>query len=70
MNTAKIELEIDTTKATNNVHELRATMQALAKDTNAVPWSRVEWFVLGHIITQSVIGLALLGIAVALLRGH
>jgi hypothetical protein len=70
MNTAKIELEIDTTKATNNVRELSAAMRTLAKDTNAAPWSRVEWFVLGHIVTQSVIGLALLGIAIALLRGH
>jgi len=44
MNAAKIEIEVDTSRATKNVHELRAAMAALKKDTNRTPVTRLEWF--------------------------
>mgnify|MGYP003510342275 CR=1 FL=1 len=69
-NIGTFEIDIDTTKATKNVHELRAAMTALARDTNAVPVRRIEWLAVAFIASQSVGNLALLGIAIALLRGH
>ncbi len=70
MSADNYEIKIDTTKATKNVHELRAAKRALAKDTNAAPMSRIEWFVVAFIASQTIGNIALLGIAYALLRGH
>ena len=69
-NIGKFEIDVDTTKATKNVHELRAAMEALKSSTNDVPFHRVEWLAVCFICSQTIGNLALLGIAFALLRGH
>lgn len=70
MNAGRIEIEVDTSRATKNVHELRAAMAALKKDTNRTPVTRLEWFAVAFIVSQTIGNVGILLIAIALLRGH
>lgn len=64
------EINVDTTKAVKNVQALDAAMKVLSRTTNDVPRSRLEWLAIAHIGTQTFIGLALLAIAFAIVRGR
>jgi hypothetical protein len=84
MNAGKITIEADTKQAvraidrlsdqvkngTENVHAMKEAMEALSRATNSVPFHRLEWLAVCFICSQTIGNLALLGIAVALLRGH
>lgn len=70
MNTQKLASEVDVENGLKNVKALDDAMKALAKSTNRVPLHRIEWLAVLFIFSQTIGNLALLGIAIALLRGH
>ena len=70
MNTPTIAIEIDVEKGLKNVKALDDAMKSLARSTNHVPVTRIEWLAIAFVASQTIGNLALLGIAIALLRGH
>lgn len=65
-----VKLEVDTRDGVKNVQALDEAMKALARTTNSVPFSRLERLAIAFVVSQTIGNLALLGIAMSLLRGH
>lgn len=63
-------IRVEAQKATDNAHALRDAMAEISRATNRVPITRIEWLAVSFIASQTIGNLALLGIAIALLRGH
>jgi len=53
-----------------NANAVRDAMESISRATNSIPIARIEWLAIAFIASQTIGNLALLGIAVALLRGH
>lgn len=64
------DLRESTRQSSHNLESVRDAMTAISKATNTVPITRIEWLAVCFICSQTIGNLALLGIAVALLRGH
>ncbi len=62
--------EPNTRDSVKNLESFSDAMLAIKKATNTVPMTRVEWFVIAFLASQTIGNVALLGIAIALLRGH
>lgn len=73
MNSAR-SIRVHAKKDTENVDAVSEAMRALNRATNSTPVTRLEQILIALVATQGMIGVGVIGIAVAILtlvfRGH
>lgn len=69
MNSART-IRVQSKKDAANAQAVADAMSAISRATNTVPIHRLEWLGIAFIASQTIGNLALLGIAIALLKGH